>query len=115
LYLRTESANPMRPHQSPRNSFSMARSENPSSAQALAILFADELVCALHQALALLQALNFINQFFACVRVIAEDHPVCFDRGSSPSKIFGFVVMLPGLGEMLVDALQGVRAPLFSE
>jgi hypothetical protein len=41
--------------------------------QALAIRFADQLVSALHQSLAFLEALELIDQLFAGIGVITED------------------------------------------
>ena len=40
------------------------------------IRFADELVCPLHKALPLLETLNFIDQLFGNVRVIAKNDQV---------------------------------------
>src|ERR1700730_2691025 len=47
--------------------------------EAFAIRLANELVCALHRALTLLEAFYLIDQLFRRVRVIAKDGPVGFD------------------------------------
>ena len=46
--------------------------------EAFAIRFADELVCPLHKALPLLETLNFIDQLFSSIRVIAKNDHVGF-------------------------------------
>jgi len=44
--------------------------------QAFAIVFADQLIGALHETLALFEALDFVDQFLGRIRIIAEDYLV---------------------------------------
>jgi hypothetical protein len=57
--------------------------------EAFAVCLADELVSALHRALALLEALDLIDQL-----------------GDAPVIMFGLVVVLLRLGKVVVDALK---------
>jgi hypothetical protein len=54
--------------------------------EAFAIRFADELVCLLHNALLLLETLNFIDQLFGSIRVIAKNGHVRFGGGRPSAK-----------------------------
>jgi hypothetical protein len=95
--------------------------------EAFAIGLADELVCPLHRALALLETLNFIDELFGCIGVIGKNGTVglgnwllklleklaCEDKccgclsfggGRAAAEVLGFIVMLLRLGEMLIDA-----------
>jgi hypothetical protein len=74
--------------------------------EAFAIRFADELVCPLHHALTLFETLNFIDELFSSIRVIAKNDHVGFGGGRSPAKVFGFIVVFLRLREMLIDALK---------
>ena len=67
-----------------------------------AIGLADKLVCPLHNALPLLETLNFIDQLFSSIRVIAKNDRVGFGGGRSPAEVLGFVVVFLRLGEMLI-------------
>ena len=82
--------------------------------ESFAIGLADELICALHQTLPLLEPLDPIDQLFGCVGIIAEDGAVRFSGCGAPSIIFSFIVVFLGLRKMLIDALE-VRLCLFSE
>jgi hypothetical protein len=46
--------------------------------ESFAIGLADELICALHQTLPLLEPLDPIDQLFGCVGIVAEDGAVRF-------------------------------------
>jgi hypothetical protein len=74
------------------------------SREAFAIRFADELICSLHHALTFFETLNFIDELFGSIRVIAKNDHVGFGGGRSPAKVFGFIVVFLRLGEMLIDA-----------
>ena len=74
--------------------------------EAFAIRFADKMVCALHHALTFFEPLNFIDQLFSSIRVIAKNDHVGLGGGRSSAKVFGFIVMFLRLGEMLSDALK---------
>jgi hypothetical protein len=63
-------------------------------------------VSSLHDTLALLEALDLIDQFFSRVRIITEDCPVGFYGRRTPAIVFGLGVVLFGLRKMLIDAVE---------
>jgi hypothetical protein len=69
--------------------------------EAFAIRFADKLVYPLHNALPLLETLNFIDQLFGSIRVIAKNDHVRFGGGRSPAEILGFIMMFLRLPPLL--------------
>ena len=74
--------------------------------ETFAICFADELVCLLHKTLPLLETLNFIDQLFGSIRVIAKNDHVRFGGGRPPAEVLGFIVMFLRLRKMPIDAIE---------
>jgi hypothetical protein len=87
-------------------SLSMASLAKPRSAKAFAIRFADQLISPLHQPLALLEPLKLIDQFFAGIGVVTEDGSVGINGGRAATKVVCLVVLLLGLSEASVNAVQ---------
>jgi hypothetical protein len=74
--------------------------------ETFAVRFADELVRPLHKALPLLETLNFIDQLFGSVRVIAKNDHVRFGGGRAPAEVLGSIVMFLRLRKMPIDAME---------